>query len=255
MAEEEKGKSPSGAPLLPEKGTEEKVVEAPKTVKVGDKEYESPEALAQAYGNLEGKLGEQGNELGELRAANKVLTQQMETIQADAKANADANKPPATDYESKLTEIKSQLNEGEITVEDALQQSNMLTAEVAAARAVETATKGFQATLQERDDQALKDEFLDKHSDFAELRDSGKLEPIKAASKGMHDDFSAYFAFKASQAFEKGKEEQARIAAGDKKTETVLTKPGSTITEINKPKGPLSEAETEESMIKAFESA
>ena len=87
MAEEEKGKTiPAGAPIPPEKGTEEKKTEAPKaTVKVGDKEYESPEALAEAYQNLEGKLGEQGTEVGDLRAANRVLTEQIESAQRAAK--------------------------------------------------------------------------------------------------------------------------------------------------------------------------
>lgn len=255
MADDDKGKSPSGAPIPPVKDTEEKVTEAPKTVKVGEREYDSIETLAKDHENLQKLHGDHTAEVGDVRAANKVLTEQIETLQADAKANADANKPPATDYESKLAEIKSQLNEGEITVEDAMQQSNILTAEVAAARAVETATKGFESTLQDRDAQAVQDKFLKANPDFAELRDTGKLDSIKAESGGMHDDFSAYYAFKASGAYEKGKEDQAKVAAGDEKTNTVLTKAGSTITEVNKPKGPLSEAETEESMLKAFEGA
>jgi len=253
MAEkDEKGQTPTGTPIPPEKDTD-KVIEVPKTVKVGDKEYESPEALAEAYQSLESKLGEQGSELGDLRSANKVLTDQMAEVQKAAKEREEAGKPPATDYESKLGVIYKQLNDGDLTVEDALQQSNALTAEAAALKAVEEATKSFQDTLQKRDAEAIQKEFLKANPDFAELRDSGKLDPIKQESGGMHDDFSAYYAYKAAQEYERGKAEALKLASGDEDTKTVLTKPGETIKETNKPKTPLSEAETEASMLKAME--
>jgi len=244
----EEGKIPAGAPLpLEEEETE--VEEIPKTVKVGEKEYESPEALAKAYGELEGKLGEQGSELGTLRAANKTLT---EGIEAERQAKEAAKEEGATDYESQLKEIYTQVNAGDITVEDAMQQSNALTAEAAASRAVEVATERFETTLQDRDAKAIQDQFLKDNPDFEEIRNSGKLEPFKKASGGMHDDFSAYFAFKATTAHEAGKKEAAKLAAGDEKTKTVLTKPGESIQQTNKPKTPLSETETEESMLAAL---
>ena len=253
MAEKiEEGKTPAGAPIPPEKDTEV-IKDAPKTVKVGDKEYESSEALGEAYQNLETKLGEQGTELGDLRSANKVLTEQMESAQEAAKEKAKAGEPPATDYESKLAVIYKQLNDGDISVEDALQQSNALTAEATALKAVKQATQKFETTLQERDAESIQKDFLKANPDFAELRDSGKLEEIKKEAGGMHDDFSAYYAYKATEAFEKGKAEAARLAAGDKDTKTVLTKPGDSIKETNKSKTPLSESENEASMLKAME--
>lgn len=254
MAEKiEEGKTLAGAPIPPEKDTDKVIDDAPKTVKVGDKEYESSEALAEAYQSLESKLGEQGTEVGDLRQTNKVLAEQIEAVQKDAKEREKANQPPATDYESKLTDIYKQLNEGDINVEDALQQSNALTAEAAASKAVEEATKNFQTTLQQRDADAIQKNFLKDHPDFAELRDSGKLEPIKQEADGMHDDFSAYYAYRMTQEYERGKTEALKLATGDKDTDTVLTKQGASIKETNKPKTTLSEAETEASMLAAME--
>lgn len=252
MAEKtEEGKIPAGAPVPPEEGTD-KVVETPKTVKVGEKEYESPEALAEAYQSLESKLGEQGTELGDLRATNRALAEQMETIKRDAEQREEAGKPPAEgNFEDQLAGIYKQLNDGDITVEEAMQQSNSLTAEMAAQKAIDQATQTFENTLQERDATAIQDQFLKDHPDFAELRDTGKLEAIKQQSP-MHDDFSAYFAFKEAMAFEKGKEEAAKLAAGDEATKTVLTKPGESIQQENIPKTPLSEGEAQDSMLKAM---
>jgi len=249
---DDKGLNPAGAPIPPEKDTEV-IEDAPKTVKVGNKEYPSWDAVGEAYVDLEGKLGEQGTELGDLRSANKVLTEQMESAQQAAEEKAKAGEPPTTDYESKLAAIYTQLNNGDMSVEDAMQQSNALTAEATASRAVEQATQKFETTLQERDAESIQKDFLKNNPDFAELRDSGKLESIKQEAGGMHDDFSAYYAYKAAQEYERGKAEALKLAQGDEDTQTVLTKPGDTIKEKNKPKTPLSESETEASMLKAME--
>lgn len=249
-AKKEEGKTlPAGAPLPPEEGTEV-VKETPTTVKVGDKEYESPEALAEAYANLESKLGEQGNELGSERAAKNAALEELDGLRTAQAAKAEES-PAGSDYEAQLADIYKQLDAGDLSVEEAMQRSNTLTAEMAATKAVQEATQSFESTLQERDATEIQDKFLKDHPDFAELRDGGKLEPIKQASP-MHDDFSAYFAFKEALAFEKGKEEAAKLAAGDEGTKTVLTKAGESIQKENIPKTPLSDAEAEDSMLKAM---
>lgn len=249
----EEGKTPAGAPIPPEKKETEVIEDAPKTVKVGDREYSSLEDLAKDHENLQDLYGKHTEEVGDLRSANKVLTEQMESVQKAAEEKAKAGEPPATDYESKLAGIYKQLNDGDISVEDAMQQSNALTAEATALKAVDQATQKFETTLQERDAESIQKDFLKANPDFAELRDSGKLEAIKKEAGGMHDDFSAYYAYKATEAFEKGKAEAARLAAGDVDTKTVLTKPGDSIKETNKSKTPLSESETEASMLKAMD--
>jgi len=247
---EEAGIIPAGAPLPPEEGTEEIIDAAPKTIKVGGKEYESPEALAAAYQSLESKLGEQGDELGQLRTTTKTLTEQLTSMQEAARKEGSPGEATTT-YESQLADIYKQLEDGDLSIEQAMQQSNALTAEMAAEKAVAKASESFQTTLQERDAEGLQKQFLKDHSDFTTLRDSGKLEPFKQEYGGMHDDFSAYFAYKAAEAFENGKAEAARLAAGDTATKTVLTKAGESITQTNKQKTPLNDAEMEASMLKA----
>lgn len=243
---------PAGAPLPSEEETGTVVEETPTTVKVGDKEYASPEALAEAYANLESKLGEQGNELGTERAAKNAALEELDGLRATQAEKAEKS-PEGDNYETQLAGIYKQLNDGDLSVEEALQQSNALTAEMAATKAIQEATQSFENTLQDRDAKAIQDDFLKAHPDFAELRDTGKLAAIKQQSP-MHDDFSAYFAFKEAVAFEKGKEEAAKLAAGDEGTKTVLTKAGESIQKENIPKTPLSDAETEDSMLKAMTS-
>ena len=249
VKKDEEGKIlPASAPLPPEK-KETEGEETPTTVKVGEKEYDSPEALAEAYQNLETKLGTQGNELGTERAAKNTALQEIETLKTAA-AEAKTEEGPDSGYEAELADIYKQLDAGDITVEDAMKQSNSLTAEVAAQKGAEKATEGFETTLRERDSKEIEDKFLKDHPDFNELRASGKLEPIKGES-AMHDDFSAYFAFKEALAFEEGKKEAVKLAAGDEGTQTVLTKPGETIQQKNVPITPLSDTEAQDSMLAA----
>lgn len=255
MAEEEKDKGkiiPAGAPLPPEKDTERKKTEAPKTtVKVGDREYSSLEDLAKDHENLQGLYGKHTEEVSDVRAANKVLTMQAEATAKEARER-EATKEPPTDYEGQLTAIYKQLNDGDISVEEAMQQSNALTAEAAAAKATEASSAKLEETLQNRDAEAMQKQFLKDNPDFVTLRDSGALEPIKQGPGGeMHDDFSAYYALKAAEGVKQGKKEAAELAAGDKGTQTVLTKPGETIQQTNKPKTSLSETELETSMLGA----
>lgn len=256
MADDDKGKTiPSGSPLPPDKDTGEKEVPKSTAIKVGDKEYESPDALATAYQSLEGKLGEQGSELGTLRGANKVLTEQIEIARKAAKESA-ASEVPATDYKGQLATIYKQLDDGDLSVEEALRQTNALTAEVSAANAVRQSEAKLQEILQNRDAEAMQKRFIKKNPDFETLRDSGELEKVKQMDDGeMHDDFSAYYALKAAQSFEEGKKKAAELAAGDEHTKTVLTKAGESIKQTNKPKTPLSEPDLEASMLSAFKGA
>jgi len=145
----------------------------------------------------------------------------------------------AKNYESELSKVYSELEDGDLSVEQAMQKSNALTAEMAAEKAVAKASETFQTTLQERDAENLQKQFLADHPDFVKLRDSGKLEPIKKGSRGLHDDFSAYFAFKAEHPM--GVEEEES--------------PGAGVEQTGKPQAPLSDDEIEASMLKAIKGA
>jgi len=142
------------------------------------------------------------------------------------------------DYQSELDKVYEDLEDGDISIEEAMQKSNALTANMAAEKATKQATEQFETTLREREAQGLQQQFLDDHPDFKELKDSGKLEPIKKESGGLHDDFSAYFAYKAEHP---GTAEEAS--------------PGTETEQTGKTQTPLSDDDIENSMLKAMKGA
>lgn len=135
------------------------------------------------------------------------------------------------DHQSELSKVYKDLDEGEIGIEEAMKKSNTLTAELAAQKGAKEATERMGEIFQEREAKEIQDKFLKDHPDFTELRDSGKLEPIKEELGGMHDDFSAYFAYRAEHAGE----ENASVEGE----------------QINEPQTPLTETEAQDSMLKA----
>lgn len=137
------------------------------------------------------------------------------------------------DSQSELSKVYKELEDGDITVEEAMKRSNTLTAGLASERGAQEATEKMGEIFQKREALEIQDKFLKDHPDFTELRDSGKLEPIKEGSGGMHDDFSAYFAYRA----EHGPEE----SLATKETE-----------QIREPQPTLTDDEREDSMLKAM---
>ena len=85
--------------------------------------------------------------------------------------------------------------------------------------------------------EAAQQQFLDEHPDFIELMNSGKLDPVKKSLPGIHDDFSAYFAYQAQQATAAAEEQKRidKIAQGAERTDKVLQKPGAKAKDIGRP--------------------
>jgi len=142
------------------------------------------------------------------------------------------------DYQSKLDKVCRQVEDGDLSIEEGMRQSNALTAKMATETATEQVTEQFQSTLQEREAQDLQQQFLDDHPDFKGLKDSGKLNPYKEQYGGLHDDFSAYFAYKAEHPV--AEEEES---------------PGAEVEQTSKPQTPLSDNEVEASMLAAMKGA
>lgn len=209
------------------------------------------------YKNLEKKLGEQGNEMGQLKKQNQELVQQLEQMQAGDQ-DKQKGEQQAPDYEGKMNDIYKQLDNGDISVEEALRQSNSLTAEMAKQNADQLATEKVQKALEEKDQEAKVQEFFKQHPDFEQLREAGTLEEVKNQMPGFHDDFSAYFAYKAQQAeqqgYEKGKSEMQQLAEGEAGTEKVLQKPGSAIRNQN-PEPLTDEGDIKKSMYQRLQEA
>lgn len=198
--------------------------------------YKSTEELVKAHEELQKKLGEQGSELGAAKKQMEFLMKQVESVSnTKEKGGKDKKDDPAPpDFNAQLAEIYQKMDKGELSVEEALQQSNAITAQMAEQAAFTRATEMFNRSLQERDSAEVRKRFLQQYPDFEELQQTGVFEEMKAKNP-LHDDVSAYFELKAIQAFEQGKAFKQSLEEGAKQTDKVLNKPGSQIRDV-KPK-------------------
>jgi len=213
--------------------------------------FKSPEEMEQSYSSLEQKLGEQGEELGSLRKQTQYLTDQLE---AGKQAADEQQSAVGDDYSARLQDIQDKIEEGEISISEGLAK----TSEITAAMATDQAMTKFQQTQEQQLVEQSRNKFAENNPDFFKAQESGVLENIKKELPGLHDDFSAYYEYKARQAadeaYERGKQEMAKIAEGDDRTQKVLPGEGSSdpqMQEIGNDK-PTTEAEHKESMLNAL---
>jgi archaellum component FlaC len=206
--------------------------------------------------NIQKVYGEHTKEVGQSRELIQQMSSELETLKEQARLAESAKTP--TDA-ARLEEIYRQIENGDLSTAEGLRAINELkdqeiqaAQQVAAQQATEAAANMFQEELRKRDTRAVEDQFLKDHSDFEEVRASGALDGIKQTSP-LHDDFSAYFALQATQAYEKGKLDQAKVAEGVDATQKVLQKPGGSIRQVNKPTKPLTELEQKASGLKALQ--
>jgi hypothetical protein len=244
---EDKDTMPAGA-MPPEKEAEPKDEGQPEPI-LG--KFKSQDELAQAYSELEKKIGEQGNELGSMKQMNAMMLEQMQARQAQDQTPATEGEKDDFDFDASMLELKKGVEEGDIPFEQALEQS----ANLAAQKATREAMSQYENMTAKQQQQAAQEKFLTDHPDFVELQRSGELEKVKQSLPGMHDDFSAYFALRAEQAIADAQEKQAldTIAQGDERTGKVLQKPGAKAKDIGKPKGKLSPAELKKHTLARLE--
>jgi len=240
---ENKDVMPAGA-MPPEKDVEEN----PELI-LG--KFKSPDEMATAYQELEKKLGEQGNDLGNLKQMNSMMLEQMQARQAQEQTPATEAEKDTFDYDSGMAEITKGVEEGDLSIEEALAQTANLTAE----KATRNALSQYEQMTAKQQQEAAQQKFLDDHPDFTELQQTGKLEQVKKTLPNMHDDFSAYFALQAETALAdaQAKEELEKIAQGDERTNKVLNKPGAKAKDIGKPKGKLSQADLKKHTLARLE--
>lgn len=219
-----------------------------KDAKVLAGKFKTPEELEKAYTDLENKLGAQGKELGSLRKTHALLTDEL-SKKKGADADKDKKAEPATDYDAQLADISARLEAGDISVAEAIKQSNALTAEMTMAQALNVANKRTQELLTDKDADAAEKQFLKDHPDYEELVASGELQPFIDANPMLVDETIAYFQYKAQKAhdegFEKGKEESERIAKAGDEADKVLKSPGTPVQRTPARQKPLTEAELE----------
>lgn len=210
--------------------------------------FNTPEELEQSYTELEQKLGEQGEEVGNLRKQTQYLTEQLEAGKETAQ---DDGSDAGEDYNAQLQDIQNKIEEGELSISEGLAK----TSEITAAMATDQAMNKFQETQQQQTVEASRQKFAEQNPDFFELQKKGALDAVKNEYPGLHDDFSAYFQLKANQgaeaAYEKGKQEMAKIAEGDEGTKKVLPGEGSDpqMKQIGDDKKTPGESDMKESML------
>jgi len=230
---------PAGA-MPPEPPPEEPAVE-PEAEKLLGK-FNGVDDLATAYKELESKIGQQGSELGSMKQMNAMLLEQMQQAKAQAETPATEDEKDDFDYQTQMPELQKAVSEGDIPIEEALARS----ANLAAESATRSAMSKYQEMTAKQSQQNAQQRFIDENPDFLEMQRSGALEPIKKSLPGLHDDFSAFYAFKAQQAAEAAQKQADidRISKGDERAAKVLQSPGGPKSKnIGKPAAKLSQAD------------
>jgi len=202
-------------------------------VTFGGGKFNSIEELEDGFLNAQSKIGEQGTELGDARKQISTLTSALDTTQPAPTETVDT-------VDSQIAEVNSQVENGDLSYTEGMAKIAAIATDQATANAIE-GVKQFQNQQQV---EASKNDFLSNNPDFKQLQTSGVLDEVKSSLPGLHDDFSAYHAFKAhetatnaeaqivaakAEGFEAGKAEMANIASGDDNTQKVLQNPGDAV--------------------------
>jgi len=211
--------------------------------------FKSQDDLIKSYQELENKLSETG-------AQNKQLTELLLNKNAAPTEPAKPAEPEGPSYDEQLAAIQQDVEDGKLTVAEGIVKSSNLAAEHATQQAL-TRSEKMQQEKAIKSEQAA---FLEQHPDFEELKRTGVLDKVKKNMPHLHDDFSAYFQHKATVAMteadearrqgeEKGKQEAARIADGDRRTKKVLQQPGKSAAEVGRTTTRKSAADIKASML------
>ena len=198
---------------------------------------ESGMDFEKSYNELHSKYGEQSNQIGELRQQVKNMeskSAESDRLASEREAKA-KDQPPATDYEKMLRDIAQKYDDGDMTYEQSLLESNRITREQTLQEGalekeslLEQARNEAQELLSNKETEFVVDKFYDDNPDFEEMQDSGKLQEVMAKNPVL-DELAAFYMLKAESAFEQGKEEAARVASGSEKAAKVLADDGASM--------------------------
>jgi len=221
--------------------------------------YKTMEDFEAGHTDLENRFGTQTVEVGELRNQIGNLTGKLlnvidrvgapeggqpETPQGDTQADIDAE----------FAEVQKKVEAGDMSTGEALAETRRITTREAMAQAQETVLE----MNAHRDAETATQNFLKKYPDYEEVANSGALDDILAEDPTA-DTVTAYHANRArlamadreqaiKEAYDKGKDEQAKAEEGVRGTQTVLDQPGTEIARTNKT-GPLTDSQMEDSMM------
>jgi len=218
------------------------------------------------YDELRSTFNKRDGEMKTLREESKALRDELASMREQSKKAVEQarNQDPPTDYEKMLRDVAAKYENGDISYEQSLLESNRITREMTKAeneaekRAIlEQTNQAWQQELSRRDGQAVANKFYQDNPDFQSLDETGELDKVMSENPLM-DKLSAYYKLQADKAkdfaaqeFERGKQESARIAQGSAPAAKVLQDPGTSMQQQRQPK-PTGEAAIKESMAKAL---
>jgi len=267
----EKGVIQSGSQSvldMPEKDntstTEDKAAkETAKSSETKETKGDNNTGIQKNYDELKKVFDRQANELGEMRKAMQDL-QSQKTQPAQQKTTKVTEKKSGTN--DALSQILDQYASLDFYEDDAapkkgaelMKQAIGLTAQMVKEDTLAEADTKVRSILQEKDMDTVTNKFLEQNPDFTELQSAGAFQALKARNP-LHDDFSAYHAYKADTAMQQLSELQkeleeakkvANLAGGDEGTSKVFTKPGADLRASPRPK-PKSVSELKQSAMAA----
>jgi hypothetical protein len=210
--------------------------------------------IAASYVQLEEKLGEMSQEVGDSRKAQGQMLDQMQQLQQQLQSQTPQSEQP--DLDAQLADIAQQAENGDISFGEGMRQS----AAIAAKQGAKIASQQFQAYENDRSNKADYDNFVKENPEYPELVASGELQKVKGPED---DNLSAFWKWKANdsaskakaaaeEAYEKGKREVQELKDGVDVTTKVIAKPGNEIRQTNKPKTQMSRGQMEDSLLDAL---
>ena len=214
--------------------------------------YKTMDDAEKGHKELESTLGKQGTELAALR--QKVAASQQAAAPAGGEKPAGQQAKDA-DYQTRLDDIYSKIESGDLSVSDGIRQSNALTAEMTMGVAINAAGKRTEELLLDKDATAAESQWHKDYPDYDEVVRSGALQPYIDKSPMLIDETVAYFQFKGDQKFEEGRSKAEEMAKNAAIADSVVKGPGAQIrrTPTRQPGSQLSERDLKASQLKALE--
>lgn len=167
--------------------------------------FKTLEELAAGYNNLSKKLGEQGNELGNLRKETEFHKGQAETFAALLKENmggkVQEQAPAGPNYGEEINAAKTELSSLDALdpkflarQAELVDRIAQLTAAAQHEKTLSAAGNMFKQELTARDQQAAKEAFYTQNPDFNTPEMQGRIREFLAKDRtGLHDPMSAFY--------------------------------------------------------------
>ncbi len=220
--------------------------------------FKSVGELEKGYKEIESRFGAQSNELAGMKNQVSMLTNLIKAT----KQNTQTPQPPQSTQNDELSKIDAEIRDvaakadtGDLTSGEA----TLKAAELATKKASIIAQSHFEKMMHKQNAESVQREFIKENPDFKTLLDSGQLDQIKSTNP-MHDNFSAYFAYKAMQekqnlsnvektAYDKGMQDGSKLKDGSIPASKVLSKPGTNVRQVNNSTTPISDLQKRQGMM------